>query len=132
MDPPYRLPPRASGQASSPARNSLRAVCVAPGACGRCPTVFAATIVDARTAVEATTTDAATTDPTTIARVQEHRILPTGPGIPIGPATTTNAAGATTTNADATATAVAIPATAHVTASTGATTTDAASLHATS
>ena len=128
MDPPFRLPPRASGQASSPARNSLRAVCVAPGACGRCPTVFDATTVDARTAVEATTTDAATTDPTTIARVQEHRILPTGPGIPIGPATT----GATTTDADATATAVAIPATAHVTASTGATTTNAASVHATS
>jgi hypothetical protein len=97
---------------------------VARGACGRCP--LAST--DARTAVEATATDAATTDPTTIARVQEHRILPTGPGIPIGPATT----GATTTDADATATAVAIPATAHVTASIGAPTTDAASVHATS
>ena len=101
---------------------------MARGACGRCPI---ASTVDARTAVEATATDAATTDPTTIARVQEHRILPTGPRIPIGPATTTTA-GATTTDADATATAVIIPATAHVIASIGAPTTDAASVHATS
>ena len=93
--------------------------------------VTAATTVDARITVEAITTDAATTDADTTVQVQERRILPTGPRIPIGPATTTTA-GATTTDADATATAVAIPATAHVTASIGAPTTDAASVHATS
>ena len=65
--------------------------------------VTAATTVDTRITVEATTTDADTTDADTTVRVQERRILPTGLRIPIGPATTTTTAGSTTTT-DAAAT----------------------------
>ena len=95
--------------------------------------VTAATTVDTRITVEATTTDADTTDADTTVRVQERRILPTGLRIPIGPATTTTA-GATTTDDAATATTAVIPATARATTTTTAgstTTTDAAATNTT-
>ena len=131
MVPSNKMSTRGAGQASSLECNSQRAVCVARGARGRCPTAF-----DAHT-VETTITDAAsaTTDPTTTARAQERRNLPTGPRIPIDTATTiagATTAGTTTAEVAATTTTASIPATAHVTDTTGATTTDAASVHATS
>ena len=95
--------------------------------------VTAATTVDTRITVEATTTDADTTDADTTVRVQERRILPTGLRISIGPATTTTA-GATTTDDAATATTAVIPATARATTTTTAgstTTTDAAATNTT-
>ena len=95
--------------------------------------VTAATTVDARITVEATTTDAATTDADTTVRGQERRILPTGLRVSIGPATTTTA-GATTTDDAATATTAVIPATARATTTTTAgstTTTDAAATNTT-
>ena len=126
-----KMSTRGAGQASSLECNSQRAVCVARGARGRCPTAF-----DAHT-VETTITDAAsaTTDPTTTARAQERRNLPTGPRIPMDTATTISGAttaGTTTADVAATTTTASIPATAHVTDTTGATTTDAASVHVTS
>ena len=126
-----KMSTRGAGQASSLECNSQRAVCVARGARGRCPTAF-----DAHT-VETTITDAAsaTTDPTTTARDQERRNFPTGPRIPIDTATTiagATTAATTTAEVAATTTTASIPATAHVTDTTGATTTDAASVHATS
>ena len=89
--------------------------------------VTAATTVDARITVEATTTDAATTDADTTVRGQERRILPTGLRVSIGPATTT-------TDDAATATTAVIPATARATTTTTAgstTTTDAAATNTT-
>ena len=131
-----KMSTRGAGQASSLECNSQRAVCVARGARGRCPTAF-----DAHT-VETTITDAAsaTTDPTTTARAQERRNLPTGPRIPMDTATTIagattagTTAGTTTADVAATTTTASIPATAHVTDTTGATTscTTTASVHAT-
>ena len=129
-----KMSTRGAGQASSLECNSQRAVCVARGARGRCPSAF-----DAHT-VETTITDAAsaTTDPTTTARAQERRNLPTGPGIPIDTATTiagATTAGTTTAEVAATTTTASIPATAHVTDTTSGATTSCsttASGHATS